>query len=180
MAISLVVSAVENKSIELSNALLNSSELAVQTIMNLIGSMALWGGVMKVAQTSGLTKKICDLIKKPVHILFPTIEKSSKAFEAISMNITANFLGLGNAATPLGIKAMKELSKNKSSRKDMATLVVVNSASIQLIPVTVATLRMVNGSKSPWDFVPAVLIVSFISLTAGCLMIKALKFSRNR
>ena len=90
------------------------------------------------------------------------------------MNMTANLLGLGNAATPLGITAMKELNARNNSYKSMAKLVVLNSASIQLIPVTVATLRMSNGSKTPWDFVPSVLTVSLIALTAGLVMINIL------
>ena len=133
---------------------------------------------MEVAKSSGLTNKICRLLKKPVKFIFPKLDEKSSAFESISMNITANLLGLGNAATPLGLKAMKELSKEKNHKRYMATLVVLNTASIQLIPITVATLRMTNGSKNPWDFVPSVLIVSLLSLTVGLIMIKILNFKR--
>lgn len=180
IAVSIIFSIINNNVTDLSNALLNSSNMAVKTVINLIGSMALWGGVMRIAKTSGLTNKLCKLLKKPVKLLFPELNEKSRAFEAISMNITANLLGLGNAATPLGITAMKELYKNTSSRKSMAMLVVINTASIQLIPVTVATLRLSNGSNSPWDFVPSVLIVSLISLTIGCTMVKMLYLSNEK
>lgn len=148
--------------------------MAVQTVITLVGTMALWGGVMRVAKASGATGGICKVIKYPIKFIFPEVEQKSKAFECICMNMTANLLGLGNAATPLGITAMKELNARNNSYKSMAKLVVLNSASIQLIPVTVATLRMSNGSKTPWDFVPSVLTVSLIALTAGLVMINIL------
>ena len=97
----------------------------------------------------------------------------------ICMNITANMLGLGNAATPLGITAMKELNYIGSSRSSMATLVVLNTASIQLVPITVATLRQANGSDNPWDFIPAVLVVSLVSLVSGCITVKILRFKEK-
>ena len=179
MIVSILFSIVNGNVNELSKGLLDSSNIAVKTVISLIGSMALWGGVMKVAQASGLTDKICRLLRKPVRFLFPELNEKSEAFEAISMNITANLLGLGNAATPLGITAMKELNKNNHSRKNLAMLVVINTASIQLIPITVAALRLSNGSEKPWEFVPAVLIVSLISLVAGCVMVKILNFNKR-
>lgn len=178
ISVSIIFSIINNNVSELSTALLESGGMAVKTVINLIGSMALWGGVMKIAQESGITKKLCKVIKKPVKVLFPELDEKGRAFEAISMNITANLLGLGNAATPLGITAMKELNHSKYAPKSMATLVVINTASIQLVPVTVATLRLANGSKTPWDFVPSVLIVSLLALIAGCIMIKILDFHK--
>ena len=176
--LSILFSIINNTVPEMSSSLLNSSDMAIKTVISLMGGMALWGGVMEIAKSSGLTEKVCNLVKKPVKFLFPKLDETSSAFEAIAMNITANLLGLGNAATPLGLKAMKELSKEKKSKEFMATLVVLNSASIQLIPITVATLRMANGSQSPWDFVPSVLIVSILALSAGIIMIKILNFKR--
>ena len=180
MLISIIFSIFNDTTGELSKALLESSGMSVQTVITLVGTMALWGGVMKVAKSSGLTNKICRLIKYPIKFLFPEIDDKSSAFECISMNITANLLGLGNAATPLGLKAMKELKESNCPRKCMTKLVVLNSASIQLIPVTVATLRLSNGSESPWDFVPAVLIVSLTALISGLIMVKALNYNKNK
>lgn len=179
MSLSVIVAIADNKINVLSNALLDSGNIAVQTVISLIGPMALWGGVMKVAQASGLTEKICRFVRMPVKFLFPKLNEKSKAFEAICMNITANMLGLGNAATPLGITAMKELNYIGSSRSNMATLVVLNTASIQLVPITVATLRQANGSDNPWDFIPAVLVVSLVSLVSGCIMVKILRFKEK-
>lgn len=179
LMISILFSVVLNKTSELSEALIKSSNMAVKTVINLIGSMALWGGVMQVAKSAGITDKICRLFKYPVRVLFPDIKKDSSIAQLISMNITANLLGLGNAATPIGISAMKELKRQNCSAKSMATLVVINASSIQLIPITVAALRLSNGSESPWDFVPSVLIVSIIALTAGIIMVKALYFDKK-
>lgn len=180
MLISIIFSIFNGTTGELSKSLLESSGMAVQTVITLVGTMALWGGAMRVAKSSGFTNKICRIIKYPIKFLFPEIDDNSSAFESISMNISANLLGLGNAATPLGLKAMKELKESNSSRKCITKLVVLNSASIQLIPVTVATLRLSNGSEAPWDFVPAVLIVSLISLTSGLIMVKALNYNKNK
>lgn len=176
--ISVIFAMVNNTTTEMSSALLNSSELALKTVFSLVGGMALWGGVMEVAKSAGLTEKLCRLIKRPVKFLFPKLSENSQAFVSISMNLTSNLLGLGNAATPLGLKAMRELDKENNSKRYMTTLVVLNAASIQLVPVTVATLRMSSGSKSPWDFVPAVLIVSLLSLIAGITMMRALNIKR--
>ena len=106
-----------------------------------------------------------------VSFLFKGIAKGSKAYNAICMNITANMLGLGNAATPLGIEAVKALDDNsKNSRKNISMLVVINTASIQLIPSTVAAIRLSHGSAHPYEIIPAVLLTSLVSVTAGCVM----------
>lgn len=176
-AISILFSVLNNSVAEMSNSLLISSETAVKTVLNILGGMALWGGVMEIAKLSGLTEKICKLISIPMKFLFPKLDKKGSAFESITMNITANLLGLGNAATPLGIKAMKELDKD-NNEKHMQMLVVLNAASIQIIPITVAAMRTANGSVDPWDFVPSVLIVSLLSLIAGVTMVKVLNIKR--
>lgn len=159
---------------KLSGAVLQASGSAVQMALTLAGAMALWGGVMQVAQKSGLTNKITILFKKPISMLFPSIPCKSQAFSTICLNITANLLGLGNAATPLGIKAMKQLSCCENKERNMAMLVVLNTSSIQLIPLTVAAIRMSHGSQSPWDCTVPILVVSFISVIAGCIMVSLL------
>ncbi|MGN1133469.1 MAG: spore maturation protein A [Oscillospiraceae bacterium] len=158
----------------MSRALLDSGNTAVTTVISLVGAMALWGGVMEIAKESGLTKKLCRLIRKPVKLLFFNLNENSKAFESVSMNIIANLLGLGNAATPLGLTAMKQLRYSDNPQANMAMLTVLNASSVQLVPITVASLRLSNGSESPWDFVPSVLIVSIIALLFGCVMTKLL------
>lgn len=180
VVISALFSIFNNSVSQLSQAIFESSDTAVNTIIKLIGSMAMWGGIMKIAEASGLTKKICKIVGIPVKILFPRLDKNSEAFAAITMNITANLLGLGNAATPLGITAMRKLNCTNNAARNMAMLTVINSASIQLVPVTVATLRYAHGSAAPWDFLPGVLIVSLISLVMGCVMVNILYFDRRK
>ena len=143
---------------------------ALELTLTLCSIMGLWGGIMRIAQRSRLTDKISALLSPIICILFKGVDKGSKAFNAICMNITANMLGLGNAATPLGIEAVKALDdKSYNSRKNISMLVVVNTASIQLIPTTVAAIRASHGSNHPYDIIPAVLLTSLVAVSAGCI-----------
>ena len=129
---------------------------------------------MKVAQEAGLTKKLSRLLLPILRHLFIGLDENSKAYEYISMNLAANFLGLGNAATPLGILAMKELDKENqfgtSASSNMIVFVVLNTASLQLIPTTTAALRLKNGSAAPMDILPAVWMASAASIFAAVLV----------
>lgn len=150
-----------------SSAAISQGSAAIELALTLCGSMCLWCGVMQVAKKAGLVKKIALLLRPVTALLFGGISGSSKANELISMNITANLFGLGNAATPLGIAAMGELAKDAKdgvATDNMIILVVLNAASIQLIPTTVAALRLKFGCETPFDIIPAVLICSAISL----------------
>lgn len=178
--VSLIFSLINGNISELSQSILQASGGALKTAASLAGAMALWGGVMRVAEKAGLTNKIALVLKKPVGFLFPSVKSQSKAFEMICMNITANFLGLGNAATPLGIKAMKHLNDYENKTRNMSMLVVLNTSSIQLIPITVAALRMSHGSQTPWDCTVPILMVSFISVIAGCVMVSVLYMRRSK
>lgn len=161
-----------------SNAALSSGKETVSLVLILMGSMAVWGGVMKVAEKSGLTDKIAYLFRPIAKLLFKGLNPEGKAFKAITMNITANMLGLGNAATPLGIEAMKQLEKEEkttdTASRNMIMFTVINTASITLIPSTIATLRLEAGSKTPLDILPCVLIVSVACLVVGISMVFAL------
>ena len=163
---------------EVSNAALDGGMQAVTLCIKLMGAMCLWSGAMKVAQRSGLTKRLSRMLSPILKCLFRGIRPESKAAQAISMNMIANFLGLGNAATPLGIAAMKELSKSapepSAASNHMVTFVVLNTASIQLIPTTIATLRLAHGSAAPMEILPAVWLCSALSVTVGILMAKLL------
>lgn len=154
-----------------SNAVLTSGQTAVTLTLSILGAMATWGGIMKLAEKSGLTDRIARLISPVIGLIFRGLDKNSKAFKAIAMNITANLFGLGNAATPLGIEAMKELKAEKNcedtASRNMVLLTVINTSSIELIPSTVAALRLTYGSRSPMDILPCVLTVSVLSLTAA-------------
>ncbi|MCD7803886.1 MAG: spore maturation protein A [Oscillospiraceae bacterium] len=156
-----------------SNAVLTSGQTAVTLTLSILGAMATWGGVMKLAEKSGLTDRIARLISPVIGLIFRGLDKNSKAFKAIAMNITANLFGLGNAATPLGIEAMKELKAEENcedtASRNMVLLTVINTSSIELIPSTVAALRVTYGSGSPMDILPCVLTVSVLSLTAAIM-----------
>lgn len=156
---------------DVSNASIMSCEKAVELSIKLAGSMALWGGVMRVAEKSGLVKKVSLFFKRPVKWLFKGINPDGKAFGAIIMNITANILGLGNAATPLGIQAMTSLAKEENAgstaTRNMIVLVVLNTASIQILPTTIASLRLSYGASNPLDVLPAILITSAFALIVG-------------
>ena len=131
---------------------------------------------MRVAQDSGLTQKIARILQPVICFLFRGIKKGSEAVRLIAMNMTANLLGLGNASTPLGIAAMCELAKDAPpgiASDHMVMLTVLNTASIQLIPTTVAMLRLRHGAADPFDILPAVLITSFTSAAAAVIAARA-------
>lgn len=132
---------------------------------------------MRVADKAGVTAFISRLLSPVTRVLFPGLKKESKALRAVCMNITANLLGLGNAATPFGIEAMRHLSEEGGGEAGVANnhmimLVVLNTASIQLLPTTIATLRLKHGSVSPLDILPPILVASFVSVLTGILMVK--------
>ncbi len=156
---------------KVSNAILDSGKSTIQLFLILAGSMAIWGGIMRIAEKSGITDKVAKLFAPLTKRIFKGINPKGKAFKAICMNITANLLGLGNAATPLGIEAMMEMEKEEKpaniASRNMVMFTVINTASIQLIPATIATLRLEYGSKNPMEILPAILITSVIALFVG-------------
>ena len=164
----------------LSNAVISAASDAVNLCIRLGGTICLWGGLMAVAENSGLTAVICRLLSPFLKLIFPKMDMRGETARAISMNVTANLLGLGNAATPLGLEAMRRLqTENPSKEKasgDMVKFVVMNSAAFHLIPTTVAALRQDYGCKTPFDIMPASWISSAaaltVGLTAAILMIK--------
>ena len=176
IAVSVVYSAFFSGIEGVSNAVISSGESAVSLLLSIIGAMATWGGVMRIAQKSGITNAVAKVLKPLIKLLFRNIEEKSETFSAIAMNITANLFGLGNASTPLGIKAMKELEKSEQAGEtattNMIMLAVVNSCSVQLVPTTVAALRLANGSASPFEILPCVLIVSVASFIVSVLCVK--------
>ena len=131
---------------------------------------------MQIAKKSSLSKKISNILNPIIHLLFPDINKNDKVYEEISLNITANMLGLGNAATPLGIKAMQSLEE-KNPKKDtlsnsMAMLVLLNTASLQLIPTTVIAIRSSLNSQNPTSIILPVWLSTICAAIAGILSIK--------
>ena len=178
--ISVIFSVVSGNSQDVTNSFLNQSVEAINLFLILLGGMAFWGGIMNVAKESGLTRKISKLFSPILDKIFINLKDNQRAKEAISMNISANLLGLGNAALPLGIAAMKEIKRNSfdktSASTDMIMMIILNSASMQLIPSNVATLRLSKGAKNPFDIIIAVWIVSFLSLISGIIAVKIFSY----
>lgn len=171
VVLSVIFGAVNGKISEVSTAALEESTHAVELSIKLLGSLCFWSGIMEVAKESGLMKKLCRFLMPLLSIIFPRIKNEEKAMGAISMNMAANLLGLGNAATPLGIEAMKELHKisgfSSVATKEMVCFVVINTASLQILPTTIATMRLEHGVANPLDILPAVWFVSACSLLIG-------------
>ena len=157
---------------------LEGAGAAVRLCLGICGVTCLWTGVMEVMRRSGVAGGLKAVFLPILKRLFPESQHNRNAMEAVSANVSANLLGLGNAATPLGIKAAAEMSKyskNGVATDDLCMLVVINTASIQLIPATVAALRASAGAQKPFDILPAVWIASLSSVIAGVVMAKILK-----
>ncbi len=154
----------------------SGAKTATDTVLSLVGMMCLWTGLLEVAEKAGITKKIEKLLSPVTSILFPSLPDGSEAKSAIVMSMTANLLGLSNAATPLGISAMHKLSKRNLTpgiaSDDMCMFVVINTASITLIPTTLLTLRTAAGALQPFDIMIPVWICSFLSVASGIIAAK--------
>lgn len=175
---SVICGIVSGKSAEVSDAAINSCVEAVELFLYLIGGMCMWGGLMKVAEKSHLTDKLAAAFRPFAKLIFKELDFNGKAFHAICLNVTANMLGLGNAATPLGIEAMKALETeekaNGTATRNMIVFSVLNTASITLLPTTAASLRSKHGSAAPMEIFPCVIITSVIALAAGLVSAIAL------
>lgn len=171
IVLSVVFSLFNGQVSAVSNAVITGANDAVTLCLSLLGIMAVWSGVMKVAQQAGLTQKLSRLLRPVMHLLFKGLPDDSPAYEYMCMNVVANLLGLGNAATPLGLLAMRELDRENRYRtvasRHMIVFVVLNTASLQLIPTTTAALRLQNGSKAPMEILPAVWITTLCALLAA-------------
>ncbi|XOQ49507.1 MAG: Spore maturation protein A [Eubacteriales bacterium] len=176
--ISVICAVVTGRVPQLSAAVMSGASGAVELIIAMTGMMCAWTGLMKIADEGGITRILSKLLRPVMRRLFPDYEEESPAIKAICMNITANFLGLGNAATPMGIAAMKEMAKRNPTQtadNSMAMFVVINAASIQLIPTFMGTLRAKYGSPAPFDILPAVWLTSVCSLVVGITVAKLLE-----
>ncbi len=156
------------------NSLLTSGSKGIEMILSLVPLMCLWLGTMKIAATSGLLEIISKKLSKVVRIIFPEIPEGDPSIGYISSNIVMNMLGLGNAATPFGLKAMSELKRlnnnNDVASRSMITFLVLNTASVTIIPTTVISLRILNGSTSPTEIVLVTIITTFLSTFLALLL----------
>lgn len=179
MIISIICAIVTGRISEVSNAIMNGAQDAVALLISMLGMMCFWTGLMNIADMGGITHILSRILSPALKKLFPEYDKDSKAMRTICMNITANILGLGNAATPFGIEAMKEMQKyNKikdTANNSMVMFVVLNTASIQIIPTLLTVLRQKHGAQYPLDVLPAIWITSIISLFVGITVAKILE-----
>lgn len=154
---------------ELSAAVIQGGQDAVSLLLRLVAMLCLWGGIMEIAESAGITKAFSRVLAPVLKLIFPRLKKEDYALEAVSMNITANVLGLGNAATPLGLEAMRRLQELNpdplTASDEMVVFVVMNTAAMHIVPTTVATLRGQYGSQSPMAIMPASILTSFCALT---------------
>lgn len=161
---------------------LDGAAAGVELSLSMMGVLCLWMGVMEVMERSGIARGLSRLLRPAICRLYPDFAGDKRVMDAVSANLSANLLGLGNAATPLGIRAAGRMAKGSGGRAtdELCTLVVLNTASIQLLPTTVAGVRGALGAESAFDILPAVWLASVLSVTAGLLAAKALgKIWRN-
>ncbi len=171
IVLSIVIGAINGKLPDVVNSILTGAEKSVQIAFSLIGIMAFWLGIMKIAEQSGLVEFIAKLISPITKRLFDEIPPEDPAIGNIAMNFSANALGLTNAATPMGIRAMQDLQKHNIDRKtasnSMCMLLAMNTAGFQLIPATVIAVLVGIGYKNPTEIIaPTLLVTSFTFISA--------------
>ena len=160
--------------LDIGNDILNSSKKGIDLILSIMPTMCLWLGIMNIAKKSGLLDKLSKLLTPILIIIFPEIPKGSPCFSYIGTNIIMNMLGLGNAATPFGLKAIKEmqlLNKNKdTASRSMITFLVMNTAAVTIMPTTIISLRMYYNSINPEGIIPYIIITSTLSCLIGLII----------
>lgn len=181
---SLITSLFYGTTNELSSAIITSGNSAVELCFSLLGTFCLWNGLMNIAEKSGLSKHISKLMSPILCKIFKGLDKSSDAILPISLNITSNLLGLSNAATPIGIEAMRKLAKENEFKKtpnnNMVLFVIINSAALRLIPTTIAAIRLHHGSHNPLEIVFPSILTSVCALSVGITLAKILeRFFKN-
>ncbi len=148
---------------------LDGAAAGVELCLSMMGVLCLWMGVMEVMERSGLARGLSRLLRPALRRLYPDFARDKQVMDAVSANLSANLLGLGNAATPLGLEAARLMAQRTPgvASDGLCMLVVTNTASLQLIPTTVASLRAAAGSANPFDILPAVWLASVISVAVG-------------
>lgn len=177
--ISFVYSIYSGNIFNINNAIFDSANQTIELCLTMLGTLCLWNGIMKIAIKTSLIDKLTKVLKPIISFIFPEIKNDEKISKEISMNMTANILGLGNASTPLGLKAMDSMQKiNKDKSKlsnSMAMFILVNTASLQIIPTTVISIRSSLGSENPTKIIFAVWVATiaafFTAIIAGKFLI---------
>lgn len=160
----------------LNSNIFQSIDSAINLTLTMLGTICLWNGIINIAQNTSIINKLTKILNPIINFLFPEIKNNKKVKKEISMNMVANILGLGNAATPLGLKAMKSMQEENPKKEIlsdlMAMFIIINTASIQIIPTTVIAIRSSMGSSNPTAIVVPIWIASVITATAGIVITK--------
>lgn len=169
----------------LNSSIFDSVESAVNLSITMLGTICLWSGIINIANHTKIIHFLNRLLKPIIKFLFPEIKNNKQVQNEISMNMVANILGLGNAATPLGLKAMETLQKENKNKDELSNsmimLIVVNTASIQIIPTTIIAIRSSLGSQNPTAIIFPVWIATICAGITGITVTKLLiKYSKNR
>ena len=167
--LSLLFGAATGRIDAVSEAALSGAQNAVELSLSMAGVLCLWAGIMEIMRVCGLTDGLARAFRPLMRRLLPEASRDSETLAAVSANVSANLLGLGNAATPLGIQAARRMARGCGgvASDELCRLVVLNTASIQLLPTTIASVRAAAGCKTPFDILPAVWLSSVLSVTAG-------------
>lgn len=184
IVLSVVCGAITGNLDQVANAILTEGGNAVALVGAIAGGICFWSGIMRIAEKSRLSEILGAAISPLIRLLFRELDPKGEAAGKIAMNMVANFLGLGNAATPLGIAAMQAMEKEQRTAgrasNSMVLLVVLNTASFQLIPTTTAMIRQSMGAVAPFDILPAVWLSSLVSVAIGIICAKTLGSGRSR
>lgn len=176
--ISVIYALISGNIENVSNGFFDSANSAVQLTLTFFGTICLWNGIMEIAKKTSLTNALSKALKPFINFLFPELKNNKQAQDEISMNMVANLLGLGNAATPLGLKAMKTMQQDNPKKdtltNSMAMFIVINTASLQLIPTNVIAIRSSLGSNSPSGIIIQVWFATIIAGTVGITSAKLL------
>ncbi len=176
IVISIIIGAINGKLQDVVNSIMSGAELSVKIAFSLIGIMAFWLGIMRIAEKAGLIKIISKILKPITKILFDELPPESPAIGDVAMNFTANAFGLANAATPFGIKAMEELKKEdlgqNTASNSMCLFLGMNTAGFQLIPTTVLAVLVGIGYKNPTEIIAPTFIVTLIAFTSAIIFAK--------
>ena len=167
--LSILSGLISGKGVALSAAVLQGAQAGVTLAISLGGSLCLWSGVGRLMEVGGVTGWLSRCLRPVLRRVFPSSTRDSELAGALSGNICANFLGLGNAATPMGIRAARRLAKGDRASDELCRLIVLNTASIQLIPANVAAVRSGLGAAAPFDILPGVWLTSAASAGLGVL-----------
>lgn len=180
--LSLIFGLVTGRMDAVSNAALDGAGSAIELSLSMAGILCLWSGVMEVMNVCGISGSLARAFRPILRRLLPNASRDEQTLAAVSANVSANLLGLGNAATPLGIQAARRMARgcNGTASDELCLLVVLNTASIQLLPATIASVRAAAGCETPFDILVPVWFASAVSVTVGLLTARALARAGRR